>query len=331
MEQERWRAFRSTARRCRPASIVHRESTTKLAVRSNLNGIPMCLKSRREASAIQATPNNRRISGGWGRSGQCRGGFTRWSVGWTAMRTMSGSTWRKHSWIRMGEASNPRWMCWWSMPARSIRCSRISAQNPRKVLRRTHRNVPVGAVAEMDGRTLRWLSKQPGRDTAERAGIRQTVLAPVREEDLDTLENRALRAVADLSTRLVGGASRGRREAGIAGSEKARAVGRVSSAMSDVGSQPAPAACESRPAGCFAKLRAPARRPVPGRMGRLAGAARAWTCKRSGMELAEPELGRVLPVVRDCGLSVADSHGPDHGDATPGSKRTARGKVDRVA
>ena len=78
------------------------------------------------------------------------------------------------------------------------------AQNPRKVLRRTHRNVPVGAVAEMDGRTLRWLSKQPGRDTAERAGIRQTVLAPVREEDLDTLENRALRAVADLSTRLVG-------------------------------------------------------------------------------------------------------------------------------
>ena len=78
------------------------------------------------------------------------------------------------------------------------------AERPRKVLRRTHRSVPLGAVAETDGRTLRWLSKQPGRDTAERAGTRQTVFAPVREENLDTLENRTLRAVADLSVRLVG-------------------------------------------------------------------------------------------------------------------------------
>ena len=78
------------------------------------------------------------------------------------------------------------------------------AVSPRKVLRRSHRTVPVGAVAEMDGRTLRWLSKQPGRDTAERAGTRQTVLAPVREENLDTLENRTLRAVAEMSVRLVG-------------------------------------------------------------------------------------------------------------------------------
>ena len=76
--------------------------------------------------------------------------------------------------------------------------------SPRKVLRRNHRTVPVGAVAEMDGRTLRWLSKQPGRDTAERAGTRQTVLAPVREENLDTLENRTVRAVAEMSVRLVG-------------------------------------------------------------------------------------------------------------------------------
>ena len=78
------------------------------------------------------------------------------------------------------------------------------AASPRKVLRRIHRTVPIGAVAEMDGRTLRWLSKQPGRDTAERAGTRQTVLAPVREENLDTLENRTLRAVAEMSVRLVG-------------------------------------------------------------------------------------------------------------------------------
>ena len=76
--------------------------------------------------------------------------------------------------------------------------------SPRKVLRRIHRTVPVGAATEMDDRTLRWLVKQPGRDTAERAGTRQTVFAPVREESLDTLENRTLRAVAEMSTRLVG-------------------------------------------------------------------------------------------------------------------------------
>ena len=78
------------------------------------------------------------------------------------------------------------------------------AENPRKVLRRTHRRVSVGMVAEMDGRTLRWLSKQPGRNTAERAGARQALLAPVREENLDTLENRTLRALAERSVRLVG-------------------------------------------------------------------------------------------------------------------------------
>ncbi|MCY4462547.1 MAG: hypothetical protein OXC26_19450 [Albidovulum sp.] len=76
--------------------------------------------------------------------------------------------------------------------------------SPRKVLRRVHRTVPVGAATEMDDRTLRWLLKQPGRDTAERAGTRQTILAPVREENLDTLENRTLRTVAEMSTRLVG-------------------------------------------------------------------------------------------------------------------------------
>ena len=80
----------------------------------------------------------------------------------------------------------------------------VLTESPRKVLRRAHRNVPIGAVVEMDGKTLRWLSKQPGRDTAERAGTRQTVLAPVREENLDTLENRTLRSLAEMSVRLVG-------------------------------------------------------------------------------------------------------------------------------
>lgn len=78
------------------------------------------------------------------------------------------------------------------------------AASPRRVLRRTHRRVSVGMVSEMDGRTLRWLSKQPGRNTAERAGARQTVLAPVREEYLDTLENRTVRALAETSVQTVG-------------------------------------------------------------------------------------------------------------------------------
>lgn len=72
---------------------------------------------------------------------------------------------------------------------------------PRAVLRTEHRMLKLQTVRRTDARTLRWLSAQPGRNTAERAGARQRIKAPRRYETIATLENRVLRAFAALTVR----------------------------------------------------------------------------------------------------------------------------------
>ena len=72
---------------------------------------------------------------------------------------------------------------------------------PRAVLRAEHRMLKLQEVRRIDAKTLRWLSGQPGRNTAERAGARQRVKAPKRYETIATLENRVLRAFASLTVR----------------------------------------------------------------------------------------------------------------------------------
>ena len=72
---------------------------------------------------------------------------------------------------------------------------------PRAVLRTEHRLLKLQTVRRTDAKTLRWLSAQPGRNTAERAGARQRIKAPKRYETLATLENRVLRAFAALTVR----------------------------------------------------------------------------------------------------------------------------------
>ncbi|MBV5332851.1 hypothetical protein JZU54_04670, partial [bacterium] len=57
----------------------------------------------------------------------------------------------------------------------------------RKVLVREQQRVPLGRVQQVDAHCLRWLSRQPGRDAAEKAGGRQRILAVVRRESFDTL------------------------------------------------------------------------------------------------------------------------------------------------
>ncbi|MFN3259903.1 MAG: DUF2357 domain-containing protein [Pikeienuella sp.] len=69
---------------------------------------------------------------------------------------------------------------------------------PRRVLRRTHRMLPVARVQEIDRRSMVWSARQPGETLAERAGDAQRLLAVAREESFDTLENRVLRAYAEL-------------------------------------------------------------------------------------------------------------------------------------
>lgn len=70
---------------------------------------------------------------------------------------------------------------------------------PRRILRRTHQQVPISRVQELDRRAMTWLVRQPGETLAERAGDRQRILAVAREENFDTLENRVLRSYAELA------------------------------------------------------------------------------------------------------------------------------------
>ena len=74
------------------------------------------------------------------------------------------------------------------------------ARLPRRILRRTHRQIPISRVQELDRRAMIWLVRQPGETFAERAGDKQRVLAVAREENFDTLENRVLRAYCELAS-----------------------------------------------------------------------------------------------------------------------------------
>lgn len=69
----------------------------------------------------------------------------------------------------------------------------------RRVLRRHRELIPLDRVQEMDRASMVWLSRQPGRSIAERAGSSQRILATVRRENFDTLENRVLHAYSRLA------------------------------------------------------------------------------------------------------------------------------------
>jgi len=71
----------------------------------------------------------------------------------------------------------------------------------RRVLRREREKVQLDRVQEMDRASMRWLSKQPGTTLAQRAGSDQRILAIVRNENFDTLENRVLHAYLRLAER----------------------------------------------------------------------------------------------------------------------------------
>jgi hypothetical protein len=66
-------------------------------------------------------------------------------------------------------------------------------QHPRRVLTRDRRLQAVHRIQEMDSTCLAWYVRQPGRTPVEKAGSRQALLAVVREETIDTAENRILK------------------------------------------------------------------------------------------------------------------------------------------
>lgn len=70
----------------------------------------------------------------------------------------------------------------------------------RRVLRRHRELTPLDRVQEMDRASMVWLSRQPGRTVQERAGPAQRILATVRQENFDTLENRVLHSYSKLAS-----------------------------------------------------------------------------------------------------------------------------------
>lgn len=77
-------------------------------------------------------------------------------------------------------------------------------ERPRQVLRRVRRQLPLAQAQDIDDACIRWLTRQPGRTTAERAGPRQRILAIAREDTVDTPENRVLRDFLRLSIEAAG-------------------------------------------------------------------------------------------------------------------------------
>lgn len=74
-------------------------------------------------------------------------------------------------------------------------------KRPRTILRTEHRMLKLQNVRRTSAKSVRWLTGQPGRNTAERAGARQRIKAPKRSETHSTLENSVLRAFAKLTER----------------------------------------------------------------------------------------------------------------------------------
>lgn len=105
----------------------------------------------------------------------------------------------REAWHRAADEANPR-MAEIVRQARVVQ-PRVRAleHRIRRVLRRTRELISLDRVQEMDRASMLWLVRQPGRTVAERAGTRQRILATVRRENFDTLENRVLHAYIRLA------------------------------------------------------------------------------------------------------------------------------------
>lgn len=72
----------------------------------------------------------------------------------------------------------------------------LAVASARKILLRHRDLVPTHRVQETDVACLRWYIRQPGESTAEKAGNKQRLLAVVRREFFNTLENQVLKDFA---------------------------------------------------------------------------------------------------------------------------------------
>lgn len=69
-------------------------------------------------------------------------------------------------------------------------------KGPRRMLLRQHEPVKIARIQEMDAGTLRAYSQAPGRNAVQKAGAKQELLAVVRRDTVDLVENRLVLWVA---------------------------------------------------------------------------------------------------------------------------------------
>ena len=79
-----------------------------------------------------------------------------------------------------------------------IHCMDAVLSSVRKVLRRQRELTRLSSVQQLDSQCLIWLIRQPGLTAAQKAGSRQKLMAIVRTESCNILENRVLKAVLKL-------------------------------------------------------------------------------------------------------------------------------------
>ena len=106
------------------------------------------------------------------------------------------------SWLAENQAANPEMDIIVRQARQLLPTLELLDSAPRRILRRTHRMIPLARVQEIDRRAMTWLVRQPGETMAERAGSHQRISAIAREENFNTLENRVLRSYAQLAATL---------------------------------------------------------------------------------------------------------------------------------
>ena len=85
---------------------------------------------------------------------------------------------------------------------RLVHALRSIERGPRQMLLRRHKMVKVSRIQEMDSGTLRAYSQAPGSNAVQKAGSKQELLAVVRKETVDLVENRLLLWVAERVRRM---------------------------------------------------------------------------------------------------------------------------------
>lgn len=105
----------------------------------------------------------------------------------------------REAWRRAEDEADPR-MAEIVRQAKEVKPHLLDLENRiRRVLRRTRERTPLSRVQELDRASMLWLARQPGETVAERGGAEQRIMAIVRHENYNTLENRVLHAYCRLA------------------------------------------------------------------------------------------------------------------------------------